>query len=411
MKFLTDEEIKLFIDNLNLDVRKSKELNIRWIDQKCTIDVLCFVADCILNYCTQNSKDQFTRKEVQLFQYSNDNVKMLFKKPGTDLSMSESEYDKFFLQPMELFAFAGILSKTKRGITNVYKLESEDVLRYISNNERCTLKFLVNYIYKALKDSGLFDVFNKFLTNQTTLFYIKMRKEFFDFTYKYTNIKGKYEPGRIFTKVLNPLAFINDSKGTNDGRVSQDIISYDELFYNRDNFRDIYLEKPKGMTRQEFLLKNNIKPNPHVYKYQSAKAKRFIKDYNEKYRDNKSEVFENSEMEKTATQIHHIFAEHEFPQISAYYENLIALTPNQHYLKAHPNNRTQEINPEYQYVCLVAKAAIIEENLNQSVKPKIYEFGKFLFVLKTGLDDDSYEMVEENDYNGILTKLAISYNK
>ena len=109
--------------------------------------------------------------------------------------------------------------------------------------------------------------------------------------------------------------------------------------------------------------------------------------------------------------MHHIFPAGQFPQISGYYENIIALTPNQHFLKAHPNNKTQSINVDFQYVCLVAKTATIKENLTSTNSIKIYEFNKFLFVINIGLNDDSYEKIEDGDYDGILTKLAVSYSK
>ena len=45
MRFLTDDELNAFIDTHDYDVRKTG--NARWIDQKCTPDVLCIIADCI----------------------------------------------------------------------------------------------------------------------------------------------------------------------------------------------------------------------------------------------------------------------------------------------------------------------------------------------------------------------------
>ena len=57
-----------------------------------------------------------------------------------------------------------------------------------------------------------------------------------------------------------------------------------------------------------------------------------------------------------ATQVHHIFPKAQFPQIAHYVENLILLTATQHNTKAHPNNKTQQINKDYQLVCLLAKS-------------------------------------------------------
>ena len=48
MNWLTEEQILKFMDHYNYDIRKSH--NARWIDQKCTPDVLCIIADCILEF-------------------------------------------------------------------------------------------------------------------------------------------------------------------------------------------------------------------------------------------------------------------------------------------------------------------------------------------------------------------------
>ena len=47
---LTEQSIIDFISNYEYDIRESH--NGRWIDQKCTPDVLSFIADCIYFYAT-----------------------------------------------------------------------------------------------------------------------------------------------------------------------------------------------------------------------------------------------------------------------------------------------------------------------------------------------------------------------
>ena len=41
------ENIIKYLSNFDLDVRKSQDA--RFMDQKCTPDVVCFIADCIIN--------------------------------------------------------------------------------------------------------------------------------------------------------------------------------------------------------------------------------------------------------------------------------------------------------------------------------------------------------------------------
>lgn len=46
--------IQNFLDKHDYDIRKTH--NGRWIDQKCTMDVVCLVSDCIVEYITAKDK-------------------------------------------------------------------------------------------------------------------------------------------------------------------------------------------------------------------------------------------------------------------------------------------------------------------------------------------------------------------
>jgi hypothetical protein len=63
---------------------------------------------------------------------------------------------------------------------------------------------------------------------------------------------------------------------------------------------------------------------------------------------------------------------------------LIKLTATQHYTKAHPNNRTAQINKDYQLTCLLAKADTIDKSL-QRFGEKYYRKESFIYVCNTGL--------------------------
>lgn len=100
-----------------------------------------------------------------------------------------------------------------------------------------------------------------------------------------------------------------------------------------------------------------------------------------------------------ATQMHHIFPKNEYPDIMHYLENLIALTPNQHYGFAHPNNNTQHVDPVSQKTLLIAKIASIKFNL-LSEDDKIYDFEnlkKVLYVEFNDLEDIKY--IKDNDFD------------
>lgn len=419
MKIMSEQEVANFLNQKDYDVRKSN--NARWIDQKCTPDVCCIIADCILNFVSESGKTSFTSRDVWFSNYSVQNVQSIFRKVDVESESATSEYDKFFQQPMKLFAYAGILNETKNGRENIFTIADSEILSYIALAERYALKFLQLYIEKVLNDSGLLTVFNDFYKSPNKANFEKVKEGFYQFTIKYTSIGSRTskfnssdrpsytECGRIFTKIINPLAFKNNSYGTERGHLSRRRITYDMLMYNRDNFRDIYSEKPRDMARRDYERSIDFKPNVRFFAYQSAKAKQFIKVYNLQFRNGLSEVLDGQELSAPATHRHHIFPESEFPTISYYYENIIALTPNQHLVNAHPMGRTNAIDTHYQHQCLVAKADRIKENIETSSLETIYSFGKFLFVINVGLNDESYLQVEDGDYTGVKAKLAASY--
>ena len=110
-----------------------------------------------------------------------------------------------------------------------------------------------------------------------------------------------------------------------------------------------------------------------------------------------------------ASQMHHIFPVSDYPAISDSLENLIALTPSQHYINAHPNNNTKYINREYQYICLVSKTGTIKDNLMDDKLQTIYNFDAFKYVLNIGLETDKFENIVSNDFNTILQTLDLFY--
>ena len=177
MNWLTEEQIIKFMNHYNYDIRISH--NARWIDQKCTPDVLCIIADCILEFVNSNpDKEYFSSLDIWHNEYTVQNVESIFKKPNPDEQKARNEYDKFFQQPMELFSAAGILNKKKVGNRNYYKLWNKMLLEYISIREMNALKFLELYNTKVLKDSGIYNYFEDFLNNPTSSTYEKMKHEF-----------------------------------------------------------------------------------------------------------------------------------------------------------------------------------------------------------------------------------------
>ena len=404
---LTQQDIINFCDQYNYDIRISH--NGRWIDQKCAADVVTVVADCIYNYALQDEDGIFTSLDVWHNGYTVENVEAIFKKPGVENAAAKNEYDKFFQQPMEMLANANVLKKTKQGNRNLYQVNNIEVLEYIALRERNALFFLKTYIEKVLIDSGLYANFESFFKLQTKEAYETAKDAFSTFIIQNTKINGVVECNRIFIKVINPLAYFKNSRGTERGRLSEQIITYDMLMYNRNNFRDAYADKPKGVTRKEYAAEHPVIVNEAYYHYQSQKAKKFLRLFNDQNRGGQTEHLETAHMGDKAIHMNHIFPEATYPEICSYYENIIALTPTQHLNYAHPNGHTQEIDEQYQQLLLLSKADRIHENLTNTTVETIYDFSKFLFVLNVGFDDDEISEIADMDFCAVINAIHIHY--
>lgn len=372
------ENIIRYLSNFDLDVRKSQDA--RFMDQKCTPDVVCFIADCIIN--TIDVDNEFTVSNIWDAQYFIKNARAIFNKPLPTNPKAHHEYDKLIQQPLRMLAYAHVLEIEKRSGTNYYRIANWDILDYIAQRERNTYNFLYCYLQKVLSDSEIiryFDTFkDKCLQGKATNTDFQELKSRYDrFVIGHTAINTEVEVHRIFSKILNVYAVENQINGTEKGHMSKYIFTFSDLMYNRKNWRD--LNKDKSITRQEAQEQQDVKQQEAYNAYYVQKAMNLLRKIQVE-----SEVHDqwgNGE----ATQVHHIFPKSQFPQLAHYLENLIKLTATQHFTKAHPDNKTQEINRDYQLTCLLAKANTIESSLN-AVGDKYYRKESFIFVINTGLD-------------------------
>ena len=84
------------------------------------------------------------------------------------------------------------------------------------------------------------------------------------------------------------------------------------------------------------------------------------------------------------------------PKLADCPENIICLTPTQHYNMAHPSE-TSIIDLDYQIVCLLYKLDSIEIN-NRSGNDD-YSLVEFINVLNTGLETDYFTL--DMDYEQV----------
>lgn len=370
-------EINTFFSQFDFDVRKSKDA--RFMDQKVTPDVLCAVTECIIEFTKDNLTKSFTKNDIWHSDFANELITESFNKP--DLADADSEYDKFFAMPLKTLQYSKVLNETKVGNVNYYTINNFNILEFISLRERNALLFLDIFLTKVLVDSDYFKYFEDFFRNQNKNSLDNLRTKLFDLYHNHTAIKGDFEPPRIFNKIINILAFKRKLKGTVRGTISQFTLPIDEIRYNRLNWRDI--SKDKAMTRNEFLEKfpEQVTSNG-FYKYSIQKAKGFVRKIHQFSEIHRFEQY-------PGLQAHHIFMESEYPEIADFPENIICLTPNQHYYRAHPNNKTSIIDKSYQLICLTSKLDSIEMNFRNGLTD--YSLTDFVQVLNVGFNTDNFK--------------------
>lgn len=391
-------EIFKYLNQFDLDVRKSGDA--RFSDQKCTPDVICFIADCIRNTVYEN--DYFDANTIWQSNYFIKNTRAIFNKPLPTDGRAHSEYDKFIAQPLRLLAYAHILEMNREnGRKNVYRVRNEYLLDYISQRERNTFTFLSCYFEKVLSDSGIWSYFIDYKDNPNKETYTTLRNRFIKFMIGHTAINNDVEVRRIFPKILNVFAVENQLPGSERGSISKYVYTFSDLMYNRKNWRD--LNKDKSITRQEANEDSeDIKQQEAYNAYYVQKAIAQIRKIQKE-----SEVHDQWGA-GDATQVHHIFPKSQFPQIAHYLENLILLTATQHYTKAHPNNKTQAINKDYQLTCLLAKADTIDQSLKKFGE-RYYRKESFLYVIKVGLSQEQ-EWLTSMSFSDIKHQLILAYN-
>ncbi|EMD17091.1 hypothetical protein HMPREF9943_00654 [Eggerthia catenaformis OT 569 = DSM 20559] len=394
-----------FLSQYDYDIRKSGDA--RWFDQKCTYDVVSIIADCINEYVENSNSEEFTVSDIWHSDYARENVVSIFSKPDPELKAG-NEYDKYFGQPIKLLGYSHVLNVRKEKNRYYYSINNQEILDKIALRPMNALNFLYEYISKVLSDSGLMKSFEDFFRIQTKDSYKEVRDNFISFTINNTKINGETECGRIFTKVINPLAFKLKKLGTEKGRISKFVITLNDLQYNRSNWRDELSGKDKSVTRSEYEPTVAQLQARALATYTVNKAKKAVRKFNDIFNNGQSEVCQSTELVK-ATQAHHIFAQSDYPSIADFIENLIMLTPNQHFSMAHPNNKTQYIDKDFQYVCLIAKSARIHDNLTSDNADKFYDFDDYKYVLNTGLETDEFSSIEYLDFASILDKIDYFY--
>jgi hypothetical protein len=360
------------LNEFDLDVRKSHDA--RFVDHKCTPDIVCFMADCVLNMVA--TKPKFVINDIWETQYFINNSRVIFNKPWANNENAYNEYNKVLSQPLKLLAYAHVLKVETIKRTLVFEVQNQEMLDFISSKDRNSYIFLLHYFNKVLKDSG-FMKYMEYYKNNCNLNLNEERNFLYERYYRLisgnTPSQSKLDVRRMFHKVLNVYAVDMNIPGSK-GKFA---MNFSDLMYNRKNWRDLY--KDKSITRQEAeSIANDDEQDEAYTSYYIQKAINTIRKIH--FESEVHDQWANGE----ATQVHHIFPKSAYPELAAFIENLILLTPTQHNTKAHPNNNTQQINKDYQLTCLLAKSDSIENSL-LAYGEKFYRKESFVYVINKGL--------------------------
>ena len=367
-------------------------------EQKITPDLLWCVAQAILSITKSNGSVVFSDKEIRTSQIFDSLMRDYFSKPG-QAKDTENEYNKVSSYQLGLLTYSCVLKQVEQR-PKQYQIKEMRILKFIANNELNSVKFLGLYVNKFLKDNKLLKVFKNYKKQSTQSNYVKAKAEYLKWARANTKVKG-LDPKhsyRVFNKIFNVFAYSHRLPGESKARVMRGICPYFFLIYNQPNFRDI--KKPSGMSRRAFFKLFIEETNKRVQiQIKVRQAKQEVKE-----RHQNSEVRESKWGYKKDIGIaaHRILMESEYPEFAFFRENVIVLTPGQHFSFAHPKGNTQVVDEKFQLTCLLAKLKSIEDSINK--KDSFYKLKNLILVLNKRFN---WNLDEKTNIKTIRNKLKL----
>ncbi|MCX6751913.1 MAG: hypothetical protein NTZ87_00180 [Candidatus Nomurabacteria bacterium] len=321
-----------------------------------------------------------------------------FSKPSQNLA--PGEYNKVSSYQLGLLSYAGILEQVNNR-PKKYKIKKLEALEYMSVNDLNASKFLTEYTEKFLSDNGLITYFQNYKNNPNQANHLIAKDKYWEWAKINTAVKGT-DPKhtyRVFNKIFNVYCYKHRIPGEDGSNVTDGPCPYSFLIYNRTNFRDENM--PTGMTRREYTEKmlSDINTNGVVEVVLVQKAKAEIK---RKY-NGESEIQDVALgfIPNGGVHIHHILPQSTHRQFALYRENLIALTPGQHFSSAHVQGNTQRVDPIFQKTCLKRKFEHIKESIQNG--EDFYVLSKFIQVINSAFN---LQLNEASTINEVGTALS-----
>ena len=122
-------ELEAYFERFHdFDIRVNHDA--RFVDQKCTPDIVCFIADCIIS--TNCANKDFSVNDLWSEKYFVQNCKVIFGKPSPSNPSAQNEYNKVLGQPLKLLTYSHVLKSSTKGRVTFFRVREKGLLEYIS---------------------------------------------------------------------------------------------------------------------------------------------------------------------------------------------------------------------------------------------------------------------------------------
>lgn len=366
----------------NIDLNKTEEKKGIHFEQKITPDLLWCISQVILDLTKNNLELHFTDADVRTSENFNILMRDYFSK-AEQSERTENEYNKVSSYQLGLLVYTDILGETTDR-PKLYYIKNIDILKELASHELTALKFLVAYVEKFIADNGLTEVFNDYKNNPTQSTYIRAKEAYWQWAKTHTRVRTEdpRHSNRVFNKIFNLFAYGHAINGESGAKVIDGKCPYSFLVYKRINFRDSSM--PRGLSRREFYELMDQEASIEQRERQAKKEVR-NKHLNGELTDPALGYINNNKFMG-----HHILPQNEYKDFRDKRENIIMLTPDQHYAYAHETG-TQTINTTYQVHCLIGKLHSIKKSLQTG--ENFYSMKNFAEMVNTlygtGFNQDS----------------------
>ena len=389
------EDYEDLLAGISLDIR---QVGHQICDQKTScFDVMSIIAESVLHFTEEDHDRQFSRHELQGDPFSDGIVRENLGKP--DITMTSNEYDKFFQQPLNVLAHAGILSVNKAGRPHQFRVENREFLTILAQQETQARQFNAVFTEKYFRGSGLERQLENFILvardhgtdDQEKKYALSALRDahnqlILDNTPSRVDNPPTTNARRIFWPALNCIAQRYGIRGGRRGQLSQEVILPDNLRYGgEENSRDF--GKRRDETRTEWAERLAIQGNAN--RVLNRLMNQNMAAIERKYARRSQFDLENNG--QAGTQVHHILLRSANlggnPRFQAHAENMIILQAVQHQ-RTQPQGFQRPPDPIFQAELFICNSFYIERSIENG--EDFYTKENFVQLLNAAYDGDPF---------------------